>query len=292
MRWYMLSVSMLVLLGASTCRGNLVLDFATDSNNDNTPNTTSGSIVGGGVTALFDFANTGGGTGNIESFVQIQGPGGQPAANERAYNTPVNGTLNNGSSGQFNRNLTVGEIPVTTRNNVLYFEFLLDVNESAGGQGNDEFLSLDKVQIFTTDAGGQTIDPNVSSFSNEVVRYDMDADMSGNEILLDFSLNSGSGTIDMTMFVPVWLNPDPNEFIILYSEFGGRGEEANFNGSPADWRYSDGFEEWAIRAGTGVITITAIPEPGAFLLVGFIAGCVCVTYVRKRFSWAPCIKTV
>jgi hypothetical protein len=92
----------------------------------------------------------------------------------------------------------------------------------------------------------------------------MDAGMVGNEVLLDFQLNSGSGTIDMTLSVPVWQNPIGSDYVVLYSEFGAKGS-TTFNGGPANFSYSDGFDEWAIQP-------AAVPEASSFLMVGLIGG--------------------
>jgi hypothetical protein len=265
------SVVLALVLSANS-HATIILDFATDSNNDNTPDTTSASLTAGGVTALFEFADSNGGTGNIKSFVQIKGANNGSV--ERAYNTPVNNTLDNGTAANFNRNLQVSQLPIQVRNNIRYFEFLLDVNESAGG--GDEFLSLDTIELYTTSAGSQSIDPVTGTFAGEVLRFDLDADMD-NEILTDFTLNSGSGTIDLTLLVPVWSNPNPSDFVILYSEFGAKGT-TTFNGETAKFGYSDGFEEWAVRT-TGIVTV---PEARAYLMMGLVALCVSAGYVTKR----------
>ena len=122
--------------------------------------------------------------------------------------------------------------------------------------------------------GGQSIDPTIANFSNGVLRYDLDTDVDDNEVLLDFSLNSGSGSIDMTVLVPVWAGANPSDFLILYSEFGAKGT-VTFNGESANFSYSNGFEEWAKRT-EGIQTI---PEPG---LLGFLTTVVVALGLRRR----------
>jgi hypothetical protein len=63
--------------------------------------------------------------------------------------------------------------------------------------------------------------------------------------------------------VPVWANPNPNDYVYLYSAFGGSESLPRRGGIPAgNHGASEGFEEWAIgQAGS----IAAIPEPASIL---------------------------
>ena len=86
--------------------------------------------------------------------------------------------------------------------------------------------------------------------------YDMNAPGEDNWVLLDYSLNAGSGAGDMLAFIPDSFFMDEfgvylNDYVYLYSRFG-----ENF---PAN----AGFEEWAHGVGEPII-----PEPATILLLG------------------------
>jgi hypothetical protein len=194
------------------------------------------------------------GTGFINSFVRLQ----TNNAVEQGYNTsgrPVPFDENN--SPQFTRNITYGQVPTVTFNGTDYKEFILDINQT----NSNPLLSLDQLRIFTSPNGSQTT-TDVSSLGTE--RYNLDAG-GDNTVLLDYSLNSGSGQGDMFLMVPVsaFGNASASDFVYLYSLFG----EHNPNNA--------GFEEWAIRE-------TAIPLPPA-AWAGFIGlAAVGVRYSLRR----------
>jgi hypothetical protein len=104
------------------------------------------------------------GTGFVDSFVEIGQPGGKPAlAITSAYNTTVDGVLDNGSSDQFNHSITLSDVGIVNFSGTDYREFLLDINESSGQPMGvaDAFLSLDEVQIF----GGGTASSSVDTLT-------------------------------------------------------------------------------------------------------------------------------
>jgi hypothetical protein len=182
------------------------------------------------------------GTGLIDSFVQI---GGANKDVVQAYNTTVNNTLNNGASDQFNHALSISidSLPQFIGfGGVVYREFNLDINQA--GNGDARKLTLDDVQIFLTNtpnASTTTIaDPDLGKLI-----YRMD-DGGDSTILLDFQLNDGSGSGDMTMLVPEsFFAPyesgiNKKDYVVLYSKFGGD----LFNGT--QYANNDGFEEWFV----------------------------------------------
>lgn len=193
------------------------------------------------------------GTGYIDSFVEII----DNADIVEAYNTTVNDVLDNGSSDEFNHELLVSELPVVAIDHGLYYQFLLDIDQT----GADPYISLDEIQIFVSDTPNQSVD----TFSGDLLDladasrvYQLDAG-GDNWIWLDYSLNSGSGSGDMFMYVPTSVITG-GDYVYLYSRFG-ENYEAN-----------DGFEEWAIIAGQDNI----IPEPATMvLMVTGLAGIFC-----------------
>ena len=107
----------------------------------------------------------------------------------------------------------VGEV---TYNGETYYQFYLDINESAGGNDTgEEFLSLDKLQIYT----GTTENPSTEDLATlGTLRYDMGA---GNGVLLNFLLGSGSGTSDMSLLVKKSLFGPETEYVYRLRGMGG-----------------------------------------------------------------------
>ena len=129
-----------------------------------------------------------------------------------------------------------------------------------------------------------------------------------NGVLLDFQLASGSGTSDMILSIPVqfFINAGAvsTNFVYLYSKFGVLGEnsptcvavqtsdthagcgESNQFGN-ADYGTSDGFEEWAYRAGG---TSFVVPEPSTYALYALGASMLFLSgwwQKRRKAATAP-----
>jgi hypothetical protein len=226
-----------------------VLLFATtNANADITLNLTTVGTSGVINGATYTQGDTGAssGTGIFPAFVRIQAP-----TTEEGYNTPVGGVFDNTNDATHNLNVRLSDLGTVTCGATTCFQFFLDINESGGGQ---EFLSLDDIQIRT----GTTASPTTETLSSlGTLRYQMDSPgTSNNTVLLDFSLEAGSGKSDMTLLVPVSLfgGALQTDFLYLYSHFGSVG---------GVYDSSDGFEEWSFRAGSGFVPI---PEPSTYAL--------------------------
>jgi len=196
-------------------------------------------------------STAGSGTGVFPAFVQIT-PATGNTPTESAYNTTANICCNNGSSANFNHEITLSQVPIVTYQGASYRQFLLDINENSG-QG-DEFLSLDQVVALTSTVPNQSTTP----LPTGTVRYDSGA---GNEVLLNYALESGSGTADMQLLIPVanFAGALSTDYVFLYSAFGGVGLVGNRN-----FAASDGFEEWAVISGTSV----TVPGPASLAIFG------------------------
>jgi hypothetical protein len=184
------------------------------------------------------------GTGVINTFLRIQNRG-----SEEGFNTDHRPVEFDEKLGVHSRSLLLSEVPRVLVEGQVYYEFLLDINESH----SQPLISLTDVRLFLND------DPDVATLEElGTPLYQMDAGDDAT-VRLDYSLGSGSGSGDMLMFVPESVFAAGGEYVYLYSKF----EEA-----------SAGFEEWAAgKMGPGGVIqpITPapapVPEPGVISLV-------------------------
>ncbi len=210
------------------------------------------------------------GTGVIQSFVRIQQNG-----TEEGYNASARPVMSNvNTSPTFTRDVQVMEIPVVidpyTGLVGSYYEFLLDINESNGG--NNPLISLDSLQIYTRSSALVTANTLGALTGSSTLRYNLDAGDSGNEVLLDYSLNSGSGSGDLLVYVPTSLfaGVTGTDFLYLYSKFGSKG---------GGYSSSAGFEEWAYIEREK--PTTQVPDSAStLLLIGL--GLASVGFVARR----------
>lgn len=228
----------------------------------------SGSID----SALFYWVDTGStGTGVIHSFVRLN-PGGS-ATFEQGYNTDARPLqFDENSSPQFTLGLPLSTVPVVNINGTDYREFLLDINQTR----SDPFISMVGLQIWlrgAADLKGYTAvagQPTAGSFASGSQIWGMGQ---GDRVDLDFTRNPGSGYGDMFAYIPNDRFTGPNQWVYLYSAFGG-------NGVPEPpFQTNDGFEEWAVREGG---TPSQVPEPSTLLLLGTGMALASLTAYRRR----------
>ena len=203
----------------------------------------SGTLNG----AIYTQGSVVSGTGVFPSFVQIQPQTGNTTT-EKAYNTTVNNVLNNGPADPHNHEVRLSAVPIINVSGTNYYSFLLDINESSGqGHAGEQFLSLDRIQLYTSTAANlstTTFDASGLLPGLGTLRYDSGL---GNEALLDYSLGSGSGKSDLELLVPVsdFAGALGSNYLYLYSAFGALG---TVNGR--NYGASAGFEEWALGRGS------------------------------------------
>ncbi len=165
------------------------------------------------------------GTGVIDPFVRLAHNG-----SEQGFNTdhsPLRGDLADVKPGGWTHSLLVGTLMPVRHDGMLYLRFLLDINQT----GANPLLSLDELKIYTS--ADPALSSNAALFASNLV-YDMGA---GNRVLLDYSLNSGSGSGDMFLYVPAYRFAGlDDQSLYLYSKFGASG---------GNYATNDGFEEWA-----------------------------------------------
>jgi hypothetical protein len=210
------------------------------------------------------------GTGVIDPFLTIQDNG-----MEQGYNSST-GNFDTKREPQWNHEITFSQLQqtTTTLNGTQYFQFLLDINEANGG--GKQLLSLDAVRIYTS----ASIQTNTSTDSKGnfngslgTLRYNLDG--AGDAYLkMDYSLNSGSGSGDLFIFVPVanFAGAKSSDYVYLYAQFGLQ------KGMGCDMNADAGFEEFAL-----VNNVAPIPEVPAFLpLGGVLILALSVNFLRHK----------
>ena len=205
------------------------------------------------------------GSGVIHSFVRISSNN----AVEQGYNTdgrPLQFDENN--SPTFTRSQAKADLQIVSKNGVDYYAFLLDINQ----QDSNPLLSLNELEIYLGDA------PDLLGFSpdhsaggtgfgsHSSLVYDMDG-AADSRVDLNYTLNSGSGSGDLWVFVKKSLFGGSKSWVYLYSKFG----DPNGN--------NDGYEEWATVVGHNT---PSVPLPasvwGGLSLLGMLG----VSKLRRR----------
>lgn len=212
------------------------------------------------------------GSGVIDPFVRIQ-DNGSVIEGYNATVRPVMPQVN--TSLTFTHDIQVGSVGSVVIGGTTYLEFLLDINQT---NANPQ-ISLDKVQIFTrpTALSAAALLTDLTGASGIVNRFNLDAGASGDaEVLLNYSLNSGSGSGDMFMYVPRNLFGLSTDYLYLYSMFGSSTTTV----PPGPWGNNDGYEEWATRTPTGPGPGPSVPDGG--LSVMMLGGVLVVVGLARR----------
>lgn len=169
------------------------------------------------------------GTGVIDPFLRIQNDG-----TEEGFNASVRPVMPDVKTDpNFTHDLQLGDVPVVNVGGTDYYQFLLDINEPTGR--NQRTLSLHEIELYlTASALGSASSYGDLPQGNKV--WDLDVGADGDSVIeMDYSLNHGSGSGDMFMYIPVAvLGVDGSQYLTLYSAFGDANTSA------------DGFEEWAV----------------------------------------------
>ncbi len=249
----------LALCSAAVARGSVMVtaEFVHDLTHPNT------SVnIDGAVFATIDTQPTG--SGVIHSFVRI---GAASKDIVQGYNTDGRGLqFDENNSATFTRHQNLSDMKVVTKDNIQYYQFLLDINQ----RSSEPLLTLNEVEIWLGDApdllgyspnrsGGGTGFGAHASFV-----YDID-ELNDNAIDLNYNLNSGSGSGDMWAYIPKDRFHGPNNYVYLYSKFG------------IPHPNNDGYEEWSAIEGSNPV----VPEPSSLLSGAIIIG-LAASRSRKR----------
>jgi len=253
----------------------------------------SQATVGGVIFGTTDTQPTG--TGVIQSFVRI----GDPKDLVQGYNTD-NGTPLNDKGGPWTHSVLLSSLMPTLVSGVPYYQFLLDINQT----GSNVNYNLNEVQFWVS--GSANLNNYSSNFSSTNTDgttntgfvagatkvYDLDSASNGTitnvvgggspttyaagdvNLLLNYTLDNGSGSGDMFAFVPTsifsaYAANASSTYVYLFSAFGN----PNAN--------NDGFEEWAAKTGSGSIPFGA-PEPSPISLALAGLGTLGLVSLRRR----------
>jgi SdrD B-like domain len=169
------------------------------------------------------------GSGHIASFLRIQGAAAHDEV-QQGYNTDARPLqFDENKSPTFTRSLLLSSVPRVTIGGVSYREFLLDINQKS----SQPLLSLDELRIYLGTSGNLTgYSAATGQLANLNALYDLDG-TGDHQVLLDYRLNSGSGSGDMLLYVPDSLFTG-GTFVYLYSKFG------------ESYASNAGFQEWSV----------------------------------------------
>lgn len=235
----------------------------------------SSTLANGVILSETDIQPTG--TGVIDPFLRLQNTPSEAGINT-SLDTP-NVPILDDKPGLWTHDQPLSGPNGLTQINIggtLYYKFLLDINQTA----SSPLLNLNAIKFYVRSSAFNSL----NSFANF---FNLKADNHGalvpngalpsptfdvlgaNNVLLNYSLNHGSGSGDMFMFVPVSALGSSG-FLYLYNQ----------NGAPPGINASnDGFEEWAGALGTNV------PVPDAsttLMLLGMVF--VGVEGLRRKLS--------
>ncbi len=191
------------------------------------------------------------GTGVYQPFLRLQN-----TPTEEGFNTDFTPfPLDDKSPANFTHSVKWSSLQTITINNTDYYSFQLDANEQQNGSRS--LISLDRLKIYT---GTNPALGDLSTLGNPL--YDLDG-ISNQTVFIETALKPGSGTDDLTCYIPksFFASVNPNDYMYFYSQFGlSDGLDPGLVSGAT-------FEEW--RAVQGQSTSPPpVPEPVTMVLFG------------------------
>lgn len=261
------------LAWADTCSTG---SFTTDSSGQSVCALTtapSSATINGGIFDVSVGAPTG--TGVFDPFLRIQQTPAEGGWNENYTNPGDVPAGSDAKSDPHTHPLTLSDLATVTVNGNTYYQFTLDLQESAGGSG--ELISLNNIQLFV----GNNAEPSDNGCdgtnfatcipaNGDALVWNMDAGSGGDSsVTLDSTIHQGNGTSNMTLYIPTSVFGNLDGYLIFYSQFGD---------PPGAYDSNSSFEEWAALEGPN----STVPEPGSLLLFG--SGLLSVAgFYRRKF---------
>ena len=188
------------------------------------------------------------GTGTYQPFLRIQANG-----DEEGFNTDFNSPfpLDDKPPLNFTHAVTWGSLQTITISGTDYYSFQLDANEPQ--DKTESLISLDELRIYnSTDPALTTL----TGLGNPL--YDLDG-ASDQTIFIETALKPGSGTDDLTLYIPksFFANVNADDYMVFYSQFGLSEADPGLASNAT-------FEEWrAVQGST-----PDVPEPATMVLLG------------------------
>jgi hypothetical protein len=277
MKRYLLIVPILILAFASLSWADIyTLDVKgeTATLNNTTPNPAYAILYTDAMNDMW----TSSGSGVINPFLTVQANGSEKGMNTDGSLSPYDAKrgANPGYTDGFTHSLQYSDLrlsPFGVYDD--FFNFSLDADQNNNTDGKWILLTDFEVWKLPQGAGGFLTTYESLALNGGEKKFDL----TGDEIMLDYSVWAGSGSkLDMALLVP-FFSGNPTDYIYVWTEFGivGAGPPHPPAGST-----NDGPEEW-IMFGNSEGVNGKVPEPTTLLLLGFgLAGA--IPFVRRRFK--------
>lgn len=237
----------------------------------------------GPLGSVYKQVGTGSGTGNFDPFLTLNN--GNNAVLE-GYNTDQKNNLfypdTSAVAAGRTHSLTFGQLRYLEINlgggTQKYLRFSLDINEANSAAA--KYLALNDFKIFAPPgAGFATYNGSLSGLGGAI--YDLDDGGVDRTVLLDYGLQTGSGTSDLDLFVPLSLfaGVPLDRSIVIYSKFGDTNGVSYPGIDSSLWKEDSGFEEWRLYT---TDTPVAVPEPATVAFGLAMVGGLGLLEIRRR----------
>ena len=181
----------------------------------------------------------------------------QEKPTEQGYNTDGGFPFNDKTPHLYQHSVQISSLAVFYVNGNPYYKFMLDSNQS-GNSFSQHSLSLDQIQIYTTNNPSQTTttfnpDGTLAFDSSTHLVYNLNVSgLTNNSV---YAEATGSGIADLYMYIPVSdFAYATDRYVILYF-FAG-----------LDFASTGGFEEWTAFT----ISAPSVPDNASTLALGSV----------------------